>query len=117
MNALPNLRREPRGPQIRRAALLQGNRPDPDMIYAAMVDALAARRIALKISQSELDQLCGFASGQIGKWECGERRPNAYNLCVWASALNTVLAVAPLDSPSRSAIASRAPWRQTTEAA
>jgi transcriptional regulator with XRE-family HTH domain len=87
------------------------------MIYATMVDALAARRIALKISQSDLDQICGFTTGQIGKWECGERRPNTYNLCVWASALNAVMAVAALDSPSRAQIAARAPWRQGTEAA
>lgn len=91
------LRGEPHGvraePQWRRMA------PDVDTIYAVLVNALIRRRVELGLTQAEVDHRAGFADCLTAKYETGIRRPSAFALCLWACALNAIIAFAPLTLP------------------
>lgn len=39
------------------------------------------------LSQSALDEILGTTRGQVGKWECGDRKPSAFLLSCWVDAL------------------------------
>jgi Helix-turn-helix len=56
-----------------------------------LIAALAARRKELGLSQLELDLRLNVASGHVAKWECGDRRPTAFNLFCWGDALGVKL--------------------------
>ncbi|MEQ9297611.1 MAG: helix-turn-helix transcriptional regulator [Cyclobacteriaceae bacterium] len=53
-----------------------------------MVIQLVRRRKQLGLTQEELNYKIGVADRLIGKWECGMRTPNSFNLLCWAEALN-----------------------------
>lgn len=44
--------------------------------YADLVTALRARRMALGLSQAEIDYRAAWAEGLCGKLECNHRAPN-----------------------------------------
>jgi transcriptional regulator with XRE-family HTH domain len=59
-------------------------------LWTDIIEELIARREALGISQLELDERLGNASGLVSKWECGMRRPTGFNLACWMQALGVV---------------------------
>lgn len=56
-------------------------------LYDEIIDQLAKRRREKSISQRDLDEIIGCASGLVGKWETKARRPSAWNLACWIAAL------------------------------
>jgi hypothetical protein len=56
-------------------------------LYDELIDQLAEKRREKNISQRDLDEIIGCASGLVGKWETKSRRPSAWNLACWISAL------------------------------
>jgi transcriptional regulator with XRE-family HTH domain len=55
--------------------------------YSTLIAALRARRQALGLSQTELEERLGLTRGHLGKYENGIRRPTGWNLSNWALAL------------------------------
>ncbi len=64
-----------------------------------LIEALALRRLALNITQQELDAIIGVAEGQVAKWETGVRRPKSHLLGCWLRALDCHLTIVVNDKP------------------
>lgn len=58
-----------------------------------VVHALAARRRALGLTQSQVDTLLGVTDHQVAKWECMARLPGAFMMACWAGVLGVKLQV------------------------
>tara|TARA_R110000824_G_scaffold30184_2_gene99618 strand:- start:7904 stop:8146 length:243 start_codon:yes stop_codon:yes gene_type:complete len=67
--------------------MLMPETPGSLALYDELISQLAARRHEKNISQRDLDDIIGCASGLVGKWESKSRRPSAWNLACWLSAL------------------------------
>jgi hypothetical protein len=85
--------------------------------YAELVKAFVDRRVALNMSQAELDDRAGAADGYCGKIECFDRRLGALTLDLFLSALGLGLLVIEVDQPrpgSRNAAQDRSltHWRR-----
>lgn len=61
--------------------------------YAALGDAIAARRAELELSQRELAELCGTTQSAIARLESGARAPRLDTLLRVANALDARLDV------------------------
>jgi transcriptional regulator with XRE-family HTH domain len=70
--------------------------------HAPIIAALITRRRELGWSLDELSNRIGCERALLGRWEHGDKTPNARNLSEWAQALGCVVAVAPirLDAPA-----------------
>jgi hypothetical protein len=68
--------------------------PDALALYDDLIKGLVARRRSLGLSQNALDDRIGCADGLISKWECGMRRPSAWNLACWMAALDCEVSIA-----------------------
>ena len=56
-----------------------------------VVSQLVVRRLALGITQAEVDYKMGNADRLCSKWECGLRTPTSFNLYCWADTLQCTL--------------------------
>jgi len=69
--------------------------------YNELCQLLAMQRIALGMTQRELDQLAGFQDGYTGKLETGTRPKGrtigSRLLPMWLGALGVRLAIVPID--------------------
>lgn len=63
-------------------------------MWGSVIDALKARRRALGLTQSEVDELLGTADHQVAKWECMARLPGAFMMTCWANVLGVRFVVA-----------------------
>jgi hypothetical protein len=77
--------------------------------WPQFIAQLKAARHRKGISQLALDEDLGNPQGLVAKWECGDRRPTAFNLYCWASALDVDItlsgaAPAPMVPPISSEI-------------
>jgi transcriptional regulator with XRE-family HTH domain len=61
-----------------------------------IIQQMIDQRKQLGLTQDELDYRVGVADRLIGKWECGTRNPNVFNLCCWAQTLGLKLALVPV---------------------
>ena len=66
--------------------------------YRALINTLIARRMALGITQEQLDHRLGVSQGQIAKWECFLRLPGAFMMTCWTTALELELVAIPKSS-------------------
>ena len=55
---------------------------------ASLIKQFQRRRYDLGLTQPEVDQLIGVATGLCAKWEMGDRKPTLFNAYCWAQALN-----------------------------
>ena len=62
--------------------------------WRQLVEALAARRRALGMSQNELDARLGLSDGYVAKWESYQRLPGAFMMHCWTCALGSKLVIA-----------------------
>ncbi len=62
-----------------------------DTFTIELIKQLQQRRYTLNLSQLALDDRIGCAAGLVAKWECGNRKPTAFNLYCWAKALDCKL--------------------------
>ena len=53
----------------------------------SVIQQLVDRRKSLGLPQTAVDDKINVASGLVAKWETGNRKPTAFNLCCWAEAL------------------------------
>jgi transcriptional regulator with XRE-family HTH domain len=74
---------------------------------APIIAQLKARRVELGLSQLATDALIGTCNGHVAKWESHDRRPTAFLLLCWASALGLILHLTPAQD-QRSATAALA---------
>jgi transcriptional regulator with XRE-family HTH domain len=58
---------------------------------------LKARRLARKISQTDLGLICGVTRSSLQRWEDAERLPRLVALIVWADRLDFIVELRPLD--------------------
>ena len=56
-----------------------------------LIPQFVKKRHKLKISQMELDNIIGVATGLVSKWEVGIRNPSGYLFLCWADALHCEL--------------------------
>ena len=61
-----------------------------------IVNQLKLRRIALNLTQADVDNSMGNADRLVSKWECGDRTPTAFNLYCWTLALKTKMIIQPI---------------------
>jgi len=71
---------------------MKSNQPPPHLSHAPpwyrrFVMALRRKRVDLGLSLVEVDELIGSTTGQVGKWECYDRRPTVFFASCWAEAL------------------------------
>jgi transcriptional regulator with XRE-family HTH domain len=52
-----------------------------------LIKQFQKRRYELGLTQPEVDQRLGVASGLCAKWEIGNRKPTLFNAYCWAEAL------------------------------
>ena len=52
-----------------------------------LIKQFQERRYQLGLTQPEVDQRLGVASGLCAKWEIGNRKPTLFNAYCWAEAL------------------------------
>lgn len=52
-----------------------------------LIKQFQARRYELGLTQPEVDQRIGVATGLCAKWEMGWRKPTLFNAYCWAEAL------------------------------
>lgn len=62
--------------------------------YGELVAELARRRVAIGLTQEQLDQQLGVSEGQIAKWESFARLPGAFMFVCWSNALGVTLTTA-----------------------
>ena len=55
---------------------------------ANLIKQFQDRRYQLGLTQPEVDQKIGVATGLCAKWEMGDRKPTLFNAYCWAEALN-----------------------------
>ena len=55
--------------------------------FTPLVAVLTMRRMALGISQAELNFRIGCPDNHLAKWEAGMHRPSIYFLLLWCEAL------------------------------
>ena len=48
---------------------------------------LAFKRMALGLTQDDLNHMLGFADRLVSKWECGDRDPSCFSFEVWFQTL------------------------------
>lgn len=53
-----------------------------------LIKQFQARRYELGLTQPDVDQRLGVASGLCAKWEIGNRKPTLFNAYCWAEALD-----------------------------
>ncbi len=59
--------------------------------YEDFIRRMVMRRIELGITQEQLGDRLGVASGLVAKWECVDRLPSLFMLICWAGSLGLVL--------------------------
>lgn len=64
-------------------------------LAVSLRNSLRQKRLDLGISQPELDERIGVATGLVAKWEGGFRSPTGFNLYVWARSLGCDLVLVP----------------------
>lgn len=64
-------------------------------LAVSLRNSLRQKRIDLGMSQPELDEKIGVATGLVAKWEGGFRSPTGFNLYVWARSLGCDLVLVP----------------------
>ena len=52
-----------------------------------LIKQFQLRRYQLGLTQSDVDQKIGVATGLCAKWEMGNRKPTLFNAYCWAEAL------------------------------
>ena len=70
-------------------------KPSASERYERLIRYMAQRRQALGISSRELDLHIGCAHGLVSKWECGMRKPSAWNFACWMDALDVDVELTP----------------------
>jgi transcriptional regulator with XRE-family HTH domain len=75
------------------------------IFYGRLVARLQARRVAIGMTQEELDQELGVSEGQVAKWESFARLPGAFMLVCWSNRLGVILSteIHNLEDPSQGA--------------
>lgn len=59
--------------------------------YEDLIRRLIARRMAIKVTQAQLDHELGVSEGQVAKWESFSRLPGMFMMVCWCRALRVVL--------------------------
>lgn len=96
---MPEKRRRRRRRRRRKPAPPPRPPAPPHPSLAALVQQLIQRRLALGLSQADLDAKIGTPAGLVGKWEAGLRRPTGQCLAEWAQALGCHLLIADGQPP------------------
>lgn len=52
-----------------------------------LIKQFQLRRYQLGLTQPDVDQMIGVATGLCAKWEMGNRKPTLFNAYCWAEAL------------------------------
>ena len=60
-----------------------------------VVRPMIEQRIALELTQDDINHLLNVADRLVSKWECGARTPTSFNLYCWADALDGKLVFIP----------------------
>jgi len=76
-----------------RERLAEGPVDEPSPLFAHIAALLSARRTELRLSQTELAQLCDTTQSAIARIESGDRPPRIDTLQRLAAALDCELAV------------------------
>jgi len=58
-----------------------------DTFTEQLITQFAKRRNELGITQVQVDERIGVATGLVAKWESGNRKPTLFNAHCWAEAL------------------------------
>tara|TARA_E500000318_G_C3553344_1_gene209973 strand:+ start:472 stop:705 length:234 start_codon:yes stop_codon:yes gene_type:complete len=58
-----------------------------DLFTEQLIAQFAKRRYELGLTQVQVDERIGVATGLVAKWESGNRKPTLFNAHCWAEAL------------------------------
>lgn len=66
-----------------------------------LIKQFQERRYQLGLTQPEVDQIIGSATGLCAKWEIGNRKPTLFNAYCWAEALGCEIKLEVKDNDLR----------------
>lgn len=71
----------------RRAAYSRRPSPEEHPFYYDLIHGLADKRKALGLTQEELNDMLGYSSGMLSKWEAFQRLPTSFTMMCWCQEL------------------------------